>query len=330
MAQFNFITDVNVPAAYRAVLFLLGWSGQTQKVETRNGQAMVLDGPLAMSILAPQERVLACPERNANPVFHLMEALWMLAGRNEVAFVQQFNKQMYTYSDNGIIFNAAYGHRWRNHFGYDQLARAVELLKANPGDRRVVISMWDPHEDMDGISKDYPCNLQALPRIVRGKLNMLTTNRSNDVIWGMLGANCVHLTIMQEWLAAAIGCKMGVWQHVTNNAHIYEQHWPLLPNPALGYREARSVQPVGKYPGFMPLVKNPWAFLIDCEELCAGKVDDFAEPFFDDVVAPMIQSWQKYKEGDLPGAQYDASCIAAPDWRIATTEWYGRKANVSK
>jgi hypothetical protein len=34
---------------------------------------------------------------------------------------------------------------------------------------------------------------------------MTVTNRSNDLCWGMLGANYVHFTILQEYLAARLG-----------------------------------------------------------------------------------------------------------------------------
>src|SRR3546814_14070537 len=111
---------------------------------------------------------------------------------------------MASFSDDGSTFNAAYGHRWRHHFGFDQLETVVDMLSADPNDRRAIITMWDP-ADLQRTTKDVACNLQIMPRIVGGTLEFTTTNRSNDVIWGLCGANAVHLSFLQEWMAGAHG-----------------------------------------------------------------------------------------------------------------------------
>jgi thymidylate synthase len=318
--MFELITESNIPWAYRQLTYT--FTGRDFiTANSRNGKVRTLTRPVCMAIARPQERVLFDKTRNANPIFHLMEALWMLAGNNDVAFPARFNGNIGTYSDDKEVFNAAYGYRWRHHFGYDQVERAIEMLKANPVDRRIVISMWDPYSDFGSNSLDIPCNQQMMPRIVDGRLDMLTTNRSNDLIWGLMGANCVHLTILQEFMAAAIGVKMGFWRHVTNNLHVYERHWPLL-----GKVDRHAPAPLpGPYPGFQPLVKDWRVFRAECQLLCEGQDDDFTEPFFDGTVAPMVQSWEWYKRGDMERALYDARCIDAPDWRKATVEWYTRR-----
>src|SRR5690606_37720958 len=158
------------------------------RLDSRNGATMTAPGPVLVRFRQPYERVLFDEARDANPTFHLMEAVWMLAGARDVAFVEHYNKNMRTFSDDGVVFNAAYGHRWRHYFGQDQLLTVVGLLRANPNDRRAIISMWDAHADLDSDSKDVPCNLQILPRLVDepdiGKaLEFTITNRSNDLVW---------------------------------------------------------------------------------------------------------------------------------------------------
>lgn len=295
--------------------------------DSRNGKVKVLPGPLVILVNQPKMRVLFDAKRDANPTFHLMESLWMLAGRNDTAFVQQFNSNIASYSDDGTSFNAAYGFRWANHFGYDQLAKAVEMLKANPQDRRVVISMWDGHQDLGSASKDIPCNTQIMLRIrmqaFTPVLDMTTVNRSNDMVWGLCGANFVHLTMLMEWLSAALEVGMGKWSHMSNNAHIYERHWKLAaamygnPNPHLAY------EPYERY----TTVKRGGAELFrkECHDLVDGKEDFFEDEFFDGTVAPMLSAWQAYKAGDKATALYEASCIDAWDWRKATVEWYKRR-----
>jgi thymidylate synthase len=290
--------------------------------ESRNGKVRVMDGPTMVKFRSPTERVLFDADRNANPFFHLFESLWMLAGSNDVEYVSQFNKQMVSYSDDGQTFNAAYGHRWRRHFGYDQIARSIDMLRDNPYDRRVVITQWDPRADLGSTSLDIPCNQQIMPRVYEGKLNFLTTNRSNDLVWGLCGANAVHLTVLMEIMAHAIGLEVGEWVHVSNNLHIYEHHWDL----------AKSIRPHSHwqpYQGTQPLLTHEesyTAFLEDCADFIAGQDDDFRTEFFDGTVAPMIQGWHKWRrDGDLQGAIYDASCVEANDWRIASVRWLKRK-----
>jgi len=147
----------NVNDAYKRLLEIVNKEGFF--VESRNGMAVALKEPLFLEIESPTERVLFDPLRNCNPFFHVMEGLWMLAGRKDVEGVAKFNSNMRTYSDDGVSFNAAYGHRWRNHFGYDQISVVCDMLKNNPQDRRAVISMWDANQDLGSKSLDIPCNI---------------------------------------------------------------------------------------------------------------------------------------------------------------------------
>ena len=86
---------------------------------SRNGSVRALPYPVMISYDYPIERVLLDGVRDANPFFHVMEALWMLAGRHDVSFVSYFAKQMEEYAEPDGHMHAAYGFRWRNHFCVD-------------------------------------------------------------------------------------------------------------------------------------------------------------------------------------------------------------------
>ena len=320
----TFSIDVrNVNDGYYRTLQVLESRGQ--KVETRNGPAITLPGVFIANVRQPWERVLFDEVRDANPIFHLMEACWMLAGRRDVAFVKQFNSNMATYSDDGEVFNAAYGHRWVEHFGYDQLERVVSMLRSDPNTRRAVISMWDGRADLGADSLDLPCNVLICPRIIDRRLNFTVYNRSNDAVFGCWGANAVHLTFVQEWMAAALGVGIGEWVQVSNDLHIYERHFHLLKAPR---NHHAHWQP---WPGRQPLVpagKMEYAdhFRQDCIDLCNGKQQGFESPFMEDTVEPVWASWRQWKAGDQKDALYIASCIESADWRNAVMEWYARKS----
>lgn len=208
------------------------------KEDSRNGSVLVAPGPVTTVYAHPWERVLVCPERDANPFFHLMEAIWMMAGRRDVAFVQQFNSRIGKYSDDAVNLHGAYGYRWRTWFGYDQLSAVAEELRRDPNTRRAVLTMWDasnfavnhmneaPGTNGDFVTleqggKDVPCNTHIYFDVRGGKLNMTVCCRSNDIWWGAYGANAVHFSVLQELMAVWCGVQMGVYRQVSNNYHLY-------------------------------------------------------------------------------------------------------------
>lgn len=232
---------------------------------SRVGDVLVMPRPVMTTYEDPTNRVLFSPIRDANPFFHVMEALWMLAGRNDLPWLTRFNKRFEAYSDDGGKTQpGAYGYRWRNHFGHDQLKDAILELRQNPDSRRVVIAMWDGgsrkswqfpdykerFEKQPGDSyaarmdsADVPCNTHVYFDTVDGRLNMTVCCRSNDIIWGAYGANAVHFSFLLEFMAAATGIPMGVYRQFSNNFHLYtnvvprEQLMPL----------ARDVEASDKY-----------------------------------------------------------------------------------
>jgi hypothetical protein len=153
----------------------------------------------------------------------------MLAGRNDVDGVSKYVSRMRDYSDDGATFHGAYGHRWRMHFGADQLVPIAETLRDDSTDRRCVLQMWDNAVDLDWGGKDVPCNLMAtFQKDHNGNLNMTVFCRSNDIIWGCYGANAVHFSFLLEYMANWIGAPMGIYTQVSVNWHAYEDLFRTL------------------------------------------------------------------------------------------------------
>lgn len=293
------------------------------KLPSRDGEVVKIEGPVLVTYLQPTERVLFDPTRDANPFFHLYEALWMLDGRNDVESLARYNSKIDFCSDDGETFWGAYGARWRSWFnGEDQLESAIAELKLNPNSRRVVISMWDPLQDPDKAAnggKDVPCNTHIYLQLENGKLNLTVSNRSNDLFWGMLGANVVQMSILQEWLAAHLGAKVGLYHQFTNNLHYYTARF----NPQ-DYGPPKT--DYGTFTQPFPLVKNPTTFdeeLAEFLELKAKGV--YTEPFLEQVAKPAVIAYEFYKEGAYQMALNIATNIVAADWRIACTVWLDRR-----
>lgn len=301
--------------------------------QTRNGPALVYPEPVITTYLKPMERVLFHAGRDANPIFHLMESIWMLAGRRDVEFLQHFNSKIGQYSDDGRSFNAAYGHRWRHYFGHDQLSEVIEILRKDPSTRQAVIQMWDS-DDLTKTTKDKACNTQLVFDTRGGVLNMAVFNRSNDLWWGAYGANVVHFSILQEVVAASLGMPMGVYRQISNNLHLYTELYPagkyLVTPPEA---EEYNLYTADKVKSIPVLLSGDYkSFLLECDKFCSDPFNskaNYIHPFFSKIAHPMamVSRVRKNKEG--VGRTF-ADAIRASDWREAVHAWINRREAAKK
>jgi thymidylate synthase len=309
------------------------WRFKTESVltQTRNGPALRIPRPVLTTLSAPEERVLFHAARDANPIFHLMESIWMLAGRRDVEFLALFNSRIAQYSDDGRVFNAAYGHRMRTHFRVDQLIEAITLLRRDPETRRCVVQLWEAADLTNQNSKDLACNTQIVfGRGVHGTLDALVTNRSNDAWYGYAGANAVHFTVIQELVARALGWPMGTYSTVTANLHLYTelynaQHHVENPPVNADTFDYYFLKNLTAYP--LMVNANYRGFLEDCEAFCRDPFNQTARyqhHFFPAVALPMamVSHVRRTKQSD---GYYWASQVEAQDWKIATQEWIARR-----
>lgn len=70
-------------------------------------------------------------------------------------------------------------------------------------------------------SKDIPCNTEIILSVKHSRLDMTIINRSNDLIWGLLGANYVQFSTLHQYLATATGIPIGRYYHFSNDLHAY-------------------------------------------------------------------------------------------------------------
>jgi len=353
---------------------------------SRNGPVLVAPCPVMTEYERPQERVLVNAVRDANPFFHVVEPLWMIRGDRSALllnnFVRDFGER---FAEPGVqqILHGAYGHRWRRHFldtttaadEIDQLDWAVARLRRDPDDRQVVLSMWDPAVDAnDEPLRDRPCNTQMYLRVrtetsggsysasdpdgtVRHMnlsqavqvLDLTVTCRSNDIIWGAYGANAVHFSFIQEYLAARIGVQVGLLYQFSNNFHAYRGELDRLTSRMYTafypYRDlVHALRDGDTYAGHPPVVV-PSRFVDDpavidreveyllgaYETLGEGPTDNaitngvlqLRNRFLAETVWPMLMAHRAYKSGSA--WDHWAACIASDDWRRASVEWLERR-----
>lgn len=311
----------NINSALHEGLYLLRRYGVMEK--SRNGNVLVAQTPVTTIYDRPCERVLFNARRNANPFFHLMESLWMLAGQNDLKFPHFFNSRFNEYSDDGETINGAYGYRWVNHFSINQIETACRMLRKDPTTRRCVVTMWDPRQDLGSSSKDIPCNTHIYFDCRTGVLNMTVCNRSNDIIWGAYGANVVHMSILQEFIARSIGCKVGAYYQVSNNYHLYTDVYDIDDTLLRYIDDHYGEGSVSPYP---LMVVEPGLWMIDLKRFMRDPLGDtlYNDPFFHGVAVPMFTAWYHYKTRNNPAIDVNLQAIVAEDWKTACVHWMDR------
>lgn len=311
---------------------------------SQHGATLEMPQPVSVCYENPRERCLFDPVRDSNPFLNLFEALWILAGRNDVAFLQPIVGRMATYSDDGVTYYGAYGHRMRfSHTpDHDQIEEAIQRLVGNPNDRQVVLTIRRAR-DMFYYGKDQPCNLMAALKIRGGKLNMHVFNRSNDFVWGMTGTNVVQFSMLQEYIAGRIGVPVGQYHQTTDSMHVYtNEQWDKV-------KDACRPVPVDRYDKYsegtaipFPMMAEPEKFERDLFNFFQGwdvfgdsVQREYESQFFQQIVEPMWQAFIQYKDFrdngnavSLEAARMTAATMLEThlwDWGVMATEWLGRR-----
>ena len=324
----------NVNDGFIRGMDLLGRYREDTK-SSRAGEVIEAPEPVATVYSNSRERVLFEDIRKANPFFHLMESLWMLGGANDLEYVKVYNKRMEEYSDDGITLQGAYGYRWREHFGGDQLAVIIERLRKDPTDRRSVLQMWDPQVDFNAVSKDVPCNTVIYFKVREGRLDMTVSCRSNDCIWGTFGANVVHMSILQEYMAYGIGVPVGTYTQISDSFHAYTDVFnpmydELYHQDAFDFfnqmsqRNPYDNKAINPYPLINTSIETWETDLTRFFHRAPMQDVEFTEPFFNEVAVPLQDAWFFYKSGEYDEALIEVQACEASDWATAGYDWLNR------
>lgn len=244
----------------------------------------------------------------------------------------------------------------------DQLDFLINHLKNDPNSRRAVLQMWNVQDDLAKIgnvcdceakergrkkhlehcstfaSKDVCCNTNVYFRIRYESrdgeefrltvpvLDMTVCNRSNDIVWGMLGANVVHMSFLQEYVAAGIGVEVGKYYQMSNNLHAYTWNWQ--PNFWLSSTLQQNDYVELKPMVLVPLVKNRETFDKECKQFvegCGAYEREWTEPFLRDVALPMVSAFKYHKARVYDRAEHWLNKIEATDWRIDCERWIAKR-----
>jgi thymidylate synthase len=156
----------------------------------------------------------------------IAEQVWFVQGEKDTTFLRKFTKMWDPFIEKDGTLSTAYGFRWRQHFGRDQLGKAIELLQKEPSSRHAVIVTWDPGDDgLGGLAKkNVPCPYTYTLNIIGGRLHMHNVLRSEDMILGG-PFDVIGFALLQCMIAQRLGVRPGIYTHTISNAHIYDNHY---------------------------------------------------------------------------------------------------------
>jgi len=130
--------------------------------------------------------------------------------------------------ENGSI-GKAYGYQLGKKIDFPegnmtQVERVIYLLKNKPGDRRMVVTIWN-NEDMKDMGL-VPCAHTITFSVIGGKLNAVLDQRSGDFLAasGPGGYNEIQYATLVYMMAYIAGLEVGEFVHLTVNHHIYDRH----------------------------------------------------------------------------------------------------------
>lgn len=146
------------------------------------------------------------------------ELLWIYKDQsNDVRKLQEQNVHIW---DEWMLADGtigkAYGYQVAK---YKQIDKLINTLKTNPQDRRMIVSLWNI-EDLPDMALQ-PCCYQTLWDVEGDRLNCMLVQRSGDFPLGV-PFNMSQYAVLVHLIAQVTGYKPGLFTHVVNNAHIYE------------------------------------------------------------------------------------------------------------
>lgn len=187
--------------------------------------------------------------RKMFPVTAFAELCWTLSGERKLDWLQQHTKMWDGFKNDNNEVEAAYGYRWREMFGRDQLKEGLNALLKDPSDRQIFISAWDNSRDGLGNrwTTNVPCPTSFTLNIIDNKLNLSVFLRSSDMIvglpydmmmYGLLLIVCTNELKQRGLLNLQYG---QVSAHLAHG-HIYEPHYDIARMMISDYNKENMVK----------------------------------------------------------------------------------------
>lgn len=204
--------------------------GGTQEINSRTGVLIrMVEGGYSFKLDLSDGKLPVAGNRRYWPHLAAAETAWQFMGTQDPTWIlSQAPKIWQDFVEEGKL-KTAYGYRWREHFGRDQLELAMEELQNNPTNRQLFISAWDPAADGLGgpQPKNIPCPLGFSLTRTGDKVHCSVFIRSSDIFVG-LPYDVMGYSLTLAAIAKSVGCVPGTLHVTLAHPHVYEPHFEAI------------------------------------------------------------------------------------------------------
>ncbi len=176
------------------------------------------------------------------------ELIWFLRGSSDVKELQAMGSHIWDANADALHWKPkarfpgdlgrVYGVQWRSwqgpidpatgeHRVIDQLADVIQRIKANPMDRRLIVTAWNPAE-IDQMALP-PCHMFFQFFVSKGttagknRLSLQMYQRSADMFLGV-PFNIASYALLLHMVAQVTHLEAGEFIHTLGDTHIYHNH----------------------------------------------------------------------------------------------------------
>lgn len=212
---------------------LLGWVlDHGEKISPRG--KTTLEIPAFQSSVDMKRPIVTVLQRDLGYRFMAAEAYWILSGDQRVENIDPYSKAIAQFSDNGYVFQGAYGPKV-----VEQLRYVVDTLAHDPSSRQAVINIW---RESPRPSKDTPCTLSLQFLMRNMKMDCIASMRSSDswLGWPYDVFNFTMITTMvclmllnevnaKDRIVGATweGLDVGTLFLTAGSQHLYKPQWEI-------------------------------------------------------------------------------------------------------
>ncbi|MEM9121712.1 MAG: thymidylate synthase, partial [Pseudomonadota bacterium] len=156
------------------------------------------------------------------------ELLWFLRGETNIGYLKANNVSIWDeWADEEGELGPVYGAQWRSWPGrdgetIDQIKEVLELIRSDPGSRRLVVSAWNvadlPHMALA------PCHCLFQFYVADGRLSCQLYQRSADLFLGV-PFNIASYALLTHMIAHVCELEVGDFVHTFGDTHLYVNHF---------------------------------------------------------------------------------------------------------
>lgn len=186
------------------------------------------------------------------------ELLWFLKGSQNVRWLQENRVHIWDEwadPETGDL-GPVYGVQWRSwpaptledpHHTIDQIAKVLDLIRAHPDSRRMIVTAWNPAQ-VDSMALP-PCHALFQFYVANGRLSCQLYQRSCDMFLGV-PFNIASYALLTLMMAQQAGLEPGEFVWTGGDCHIYNNHVEQVleqlsrkpyPYPIMRIRKADSI-----------------------------------------------------------------------------------------